>query len=1028
MALTTHQCADEEDPVEVIQETTSRRKITLLVKQFLIVLEASNCSRVSARWYVEQLDNVQTWAYAKKRSESQDLPSALHQHVNFVLDIMDGTEAPDDIQPGTKFILKCFRDLCSLLWMLHLRDKLSEALRRGKIARYMLQICKTEDMRRVKEQLKSKQEDILLWAKLFLPFANVFGQSEDIKDIILTTVLELDLCKEHVANLAYSFYDEEAFPPGLTEKFQRLKKRLSQKKVYQERKPKKQTDESMKSISLLMYFKLQCKMRRVALRSISKAFGHVEETIFASTQGLSVQYSYDPGTTETPIVGSRELEYSPQFLNFLETFFLVTFGSLPNEKQQNFSIPLPLINEFYHDICNKELGLKLRKVPKRNECDVEISTEDLLKWLQNAQSVPQPSGTQSHDTQVDEGLFQKNFETFSSDDVIEMYKWQKEDDVIVYSKEEVEVMDGAFLDLAVNKGFSKSNILWGSVYTRLQKLLNWLKVWPEQEHNSLLIDEAEELSGITLKLHPPSLLVVLGLWLLRHHLQETYKGRVWKDVGQVTTHEISRRILPEVKSQVAVSSDDLKKSKETHDLTRKQQIRENLLSVSPVENESFPGGKKPQMKRDVKTATSKSGRRVLPSEPDKGSSVILREHPKHPVELVEDNDDRDTRKNRLKTPDTVKGKGVNSEPVPKTKLGGIMRADVHVYMDDSSSDTDVSEEEMFEQDEDVSLALPELSSHLVRKSSFGRYDKTRIPSVAEDIMGIHTSSSSFSAGLLQGDSNTDDITEKEPTFLRNSSIQQQNEQSEIFQITQPGLRPTEETKQVAILSHQESQTVPIGIRTLVERQDTVVKTHQESQTSPIGIKTLDAHHQESYSGLDKRHEGTTELNRADKRTGEHTDGIQSAVTEETQVTPNMIAGQKDYSRSKGFLNKYVEGKQSLSVDALGLPFPILTLPKEEEVHLIDKQYRELPMQESRFKPIGTFPLLTLDRDVSPVIQAKRNKTQRVCLPLVQQTSVDEVKQAKIHTTEVHQPLSLRGRAIHMICPYSNWKDRNHPSL
>ncbi|PIK33752.1 hypothetical protein BSL78_29436 [Apostichopus japonicus] len=135
----------EEDPVEVIQETTSRRKITLLVKQFLIVLEASNCSRVSARWYVEQLDNVQTWAYAKKRSESQDLPSALHQHVNFVLDIMDGTEAPDDIQPGTKFILKCFRDLCSLLWMLHLRDKLSEALRRGKIARYMLQICKVSE-------------------------------------------------------------------------------------------------------------------------------------------------------------------------------------------------------------------------------------------------------------------------------------------------------------------------------------------------------------------------------------------------------------------------------------------------------------------------------------------------------------------------------------------------------------------------------------------------------------------------------------------------------------------------------------------------------------------------------------------------------------------------------------------------------------------------------------------------------------------------------------------------------------------
>lgn len=563
----------------------------------------------------------------------------------------------------------------------------------------------TEDITKIKEQLKCKHEHILLWSKLFLPFAAVFGQSEDIKDIILTTVMELELCKEHVASLAYSFYNEEALPLSLAEKFQLLKKRLSQKKVYQERKLKKESSESVKCMSLLMYFKLQCKMRRLALKSMWKAFGDIEETIFPPVQGLPAQYAFDQTSAQTPVVGSRELEYSPQFLNFLETFFLVTFGSLPSAKVQNLTLSLPLLNEFYHDVWNQELGLKLRKVPKRHEVDVEINTHDLVKWLESSKNISHLLKTKMYDVKVDEGLFQRNFQTFNCDDVIEMSSWERESANLIQNLRELDVSKGSFLDCSVSMGFTTNNIFWGSQYAKLQKLLNWFKLWSEEQHDKFVSGEAGGLSGIRLKLHPPRILVVVGLWLLRYNLQKTYKRKVsqWKQKGDILSPGKSETNLSGLKFDVADATSQ-----------RSEEISSAATMNDGIDNEMKRLGNT----NDVTISKTTSVRRVLPSEPDFGKSS------KHQAGRTQHRKSSNASRNRPARTDEIVSREKKPQPLKvksefisrsKQTSRGVMKSDVNVYIDDSSSsDTDASEEEYFEPEEDISLSLPELPAHLVR--------------------------------------------------------------------------------------------------------------------------------------------------------------------------------------------------------------------------------------------------------------------------------------------------------------------------
>ena len=66
-----------------------------------------------------------------QKSMSTQLPKALAEHTKYQLDLLDGfSSKSEQLPPGLTKLLQCFRNLCTIVWLLHVRDKLSTAIRK----------------------------------------------------------------------------------------------------------------------------------------------------------------------------------------------------------------------------------------------------------------------------------------------------------------------------------------------------------------------------------------------------------------------------------------------------------------------------------------------------------------------------------------------------------------------------------------------------------------------------------------------------------------------------------------------------------------------------------------------------------------------------------------------------------------------------------------------------------------------------------------------------------------------------------
>uniref|UniRef100_A0A674HZA6 Ciliosis and planar polarity effector complex subunit 1 n=1 Tax=Terrapene triunguis TaxID=2587831 RepID=A0A674HZA6_9SAUR len=177
-------------------ERDYRQKVSGVLQRILLLFRAARCSCPVAQWYIVQLK----WArkVMQKIRMKGTLPSLssfpetlLHYSkfsTIFFRPASSGDHRFDDVSCKT---IGCFRELCALCWMLHVRERLSDSCRHYQTAR--------ESMGNQKDCKKAEYDACIVehclnaveWACRMLPFARFMNVEELVQDIILSLVGEL---------------------------------------------------------------------------------------------------------------------------------------------------------------------------------------------------------------------------------------------------------------------------------------------------------------------------------------------------------------------------------------------------------------------------------------------------------------------------------------------------------------------------------------------------------------------------------------------------------------------------------------------------------------------------------------------------------------------------------------------------------------------------------------------------------------------------------------------------------------------
>ncbi|XP_008284693.1 uncharacterized protein C5orf42 [Stegastes partitus] len=212
-------------------EVACRHKVSGVLQRLLLLLRSGHCCYPAAQWYVGHLRRARHLLYKLKKKYCY--PSAVEEEKAFPEGLMRfmtrhgffrrGPNKDGHLDPDTIQTIICFRELCALCWMLHVRDQLSICCRRYQAAR---QHGGDEQMSGDAE-VKSACVDALRWACRFLPFCRFLNAEEILQDVLLSLVSQLPPVSLVADTLVRAFpEDEESVRVPLREKYNSLLQRL----------------------------------------------------------------------------------------------------------------------------------------------------------------------------------------------------------------------------------------------------------------------------------------------------------------------------------------------------------------------------------------------------------------------------------------------------------------------------------------------------------------------------------------------------------------------------------------------------------------------------------------------------------------------------------------------------------------------------------------------------------------------------------------------------------------------------------
>ncbi|XP_073537849.1 ciliogenesis and planar polarity effector 1 isoform X2 [Phyllobates terribilis] len=261
----------EEDPSDFLlaSEKRSRQRLSGVLQRVLLLLRAAHCSLPAAQWYIKQIKRARKIMQKIRAKASlpplDSLPENLQNYANsrtVLLKPGPSGEATDDLV--SRSVVVCFRELCALCWMLHVRERLSLSCRQYQTARDSGKLFKTADQ--VDSCVVERCFEALEWACRMLPFSRATNSEELIQDLILSLVSELPSVKKVAEIMVTAFPNPEDVRVPLREKYHSVQQRLRLSRI---RGP--HGEETMSVIIHNMQ-----RVRGKALRRVQRNIGLVE--------------------------------------------------------------------------------------------------------------------------------------------------------------------------------------------------------------------------------------------------------------------------------------------------------------------------------------------------------------------------------------------------------------------------------------------------------------------------------------------------------------------------------------------------------------------------------------------------------------------------------------------------------------------------------------------------------------------------------------------------------------------------------
>ncbi|XP_029921144.1 ciliogenesis and planar polarity effector 1 isoform X2 [Myripristis murdjan] len=224
-----------QDPIGTLGQLTevaSRHKVSGVLQRLLLLLRSARCCRPAAQWYISHLRRArhllhkikQKYSHPSAAKEERAFPEGLMKFVTYGGFFRRGPNGDGCLDPVTIQTIICFRELCALCWMLHVRDQLSVSCRKYQAARHHVRDKQIPD----DSEVKSSCVDALHWACRFLPFSRFLNAEEILQDILLSLVSELPPVSLVAETLVRAFpQEEESVRVPLREKYSSLLQRLN---------------------------------------------------------------------------------------------------------------------------------------------------------------------------------------------------------------------------------------------------------------------------------------------------------------------------------------------------------------------------------------------------------------------------------------------------------------------------------------------------------------------------------------------------------------------------------------------------------------------------------------------------------------------------------------------------------------------------------------------------------------------------------------------------------------------------------
>ncbi|KAG7498681.1 cilioproteinsis and planar polarity effector 1 isoform X1 [Solea senegalensis] len=225
-----------QDPIGTMghfAEVAARHKVSGVLQRLLLLLRSARCCHPAAQWYITNLRRAKHILYKIKKKypypaapkEEKALPEGLMKFVTRRGFFRHGPNKDGHLDPDTIQTIICFRELCGLCWMLHVRDQLSISSRKYQASRHLGRDEQLPD----DSDVRSGCVKALGWARRFLPFSRFLNAEEILQDILLSLVSELPPIPLVADTLVQAFpEEEESVKVPLREKYNTLLQRLRQ--------------------------------------------------------------------------------------------------------------------------------------------------------------------------------------------------------------------------------------------------------------------------------------------------------------------------------------------------------------------------------------------------------------------------------------------------------------------------------------------------------------------------------------------------------------------------------------------------------------------------------------------------------------------------------------------------------------------------------------------------------------------------------------------------------------------------------